>query len=112
MELTGKIHHVFDAKQVTAKFRKREFVLETADDPRNLQYISMELVGDRCESIDDFELSAGAVTVTFQMKGRMWESPKGELRCFSAPHVLGIKSASTAPFKAPAGSADDDDIGF
>ena len=61
MELTGKIHEIFDAKQVTERFRKREFVLETNANPRALQYILMELTNDRCDAIDDFELSGTVV---------------------------------------------------
>ena len=32
-QTSGRLHAIFDTKQVTERFQKREFVVETADNP-------------------------------------------------------------------------------
>ena len=55
MEASGKIHTIFEAQQVTERFRKREFVLELGDNPRYPQFVIFQLTGDRCENIEGFK---------------------------------------------------------
>ena len=44
-----------DTVQVSERFRKREFVLEYADNPEYPEYIKFELAQDRCELLDSFQ---------------------------------------------------------
>ena len=46
MEASGRIHAIFEAQQVTERFRKREFVLELGDNPRYPQFVIFQLTGD------------------------------------------------------------------
>lgn len=86
METSGRIHALFDTQQVTERFRKREFVVELADNPRYPQYVLFQLTGDRCEALDGFEVGQ-QVRVEFSLRGREWKSPKGELRYFNSLDV-------------------------
>ena len=56
MEISGKIHVMFEAKQITERFRKREFVLELSENSRYPQSVLFQLTGDRCENLDAFEV--------------------------------------------------------
>ena len=38
-ETSGRLHAVSETKQVTERFRKREFVVELADNPRFPQFV-------------------------------------------------------------------------
>ena len=58
MNTRGKLHATFEAKQVTERFRKREFVLELAENPRYPQFVQFQLTGDRCEKLDEFSIGA------------------------------------------------------
>ena len=115
METTGRIHALFDAQQVTERFRKREFVLELADNPRYPQYVLFQLTGDRCEQLDGFEVG-NEVRVEFSLRGREWRSPKGELKYFNSLDVWTLDrlgaSADDAPprdpFDEPPPLSDDD----
>lgn len=86
METTGRIHALFEAQQVTERFRKREFVLELADNPRYPQYVQFQLTGDRCEQLDGYQVG-DQVRVEFSLRGREWKSPKGEIKYFNSLDV-------------------------
>jgi hypothetical protein len=117
LETTGRIHAVFEAKQVTERFRKREFVLELGENPRYPQLVLFQLTGDRCENLDGF--SAGdEVRLEFSLRGREWTSPRGEVKYFNSLDVWTIERAGGGGFDPSPPSGDeapppgDDDIPF
>jgi single-strand DNA-binding protein len=83
MEAAGKLHVIFEAKQVTERFRKREFVIELADNPRYPQHVLFQLTGDRCEQLDAFR-EGDEVQVEFSLRGREWNAPSGETKYFNS----------------------------
>ena len=102
METNGKVHAIFEAKQITERFRKREFVIELGDNPRYPQYVQFQLTGDRCESLDGFEIG-DEVQVEFSLRGREWKSPQGDVRYFNSLDVwevrrVGARAPSPDPF--------------
>ena len=69
MEASGRIHATMETQQITERFRKREFVVELADNPRYPQFVLFQLTGDRCESLDGFEVGQEVrVEFSLQMK--------------------------------------------
>jgi hypothetical protein len=118
MEATGRIHVLFDTQQVTERFRKREFVVELADNPRYPQYVLFQLTGDRCEALDKFEVGQ-QVRVEFSLRGREWRSPKGEVRYFNSLDVWTLEpEGGRAPARDAGNGFDeppppsDDDVPF
>ena len=114
METSGRLHALFDTQQVTERFRKREFVVELGDNPRYPQYVLFQLTGDRCESLDGFEVGE-EVRVEFSLRGREWKSPKGEIRYFNSLDVWTLERVGAAPelpqrdvFDEPPPPTDDD----
>ena len=87
----GRVYSLFEAKQITERFRKREFVLELADNSRYPQYVLFQLTGDRCEDLDAFE-KGDMVQVEFNLRGREWKSPQGELKYFNSLDVWKIQA--------------------
>jgi len=94
-EISGKIHTINDAQQVTERFRKREFVLEVAENPRYPQFVQFQLTGDRCENLDGFSVG-DEVQVEFSLRGREWKSPRGEVKYFNSLDVWAIQNAANA----------------
>ncbi|MDJ0865043.1 MAG: DUF3127 domain-containing protein [Myxococcota bacterium] len=90
LEARGRIHAKFDAQQVTERFRKREFVVELADNPRYPQFVLFQLTGDRCELLDPFEVD-DQVRIEFSLRGRQWTSPKGDVRYFNSLDVWTVE---------------------
>ncbi len=114
MEASGRIHATMETQQITERFRKREFVVELADNPRYPQYVLFQLTGDRCESLDGFEVGQ-EVRVEFSLRGREWTSPKGDIRYFNSLDVwtlerMGGGADAPAPdvFDEPPPPTDDD----
>ena len=83
MEITGKLLECMDTVQVSERFRKREFVLEYADNPEYPEYIKFELAQDRCELLDSFQ-PGQKVRVDFDLKGRRWIDPQGQVKYFNS----------------------------
>ena len=118
METTGRLHKLYDTQQVTERFRKREFVVELADNPRYPQYVLFQLTGDRCENLDGFN-EGEVVRVEFSLRGREWKSPKGEMKYFNSLDVWTLERTGDAASSGPADSGfdeppppGDDDVPF
>ena len=94
MEIEGRIHALFEAQQVTERFRKREFVLELSDNPRYPQFVLFQLTGDRCESLDGYEVGQ-EVRVEFSLRGREWKSPRGEIKYFNSLDVWKLEPSGS-----------------
>jgi hypothetical protein len=94
-ETSGKLHALSDTKQVTERFRKREFVVEIGDNPRFPQFVQFELTGDRCDQLDEYHVG-DEVRVEFSLRGREWKSPKGETRYFNSLDVWTLSRVGAA----------------
>jgi len=96
MEVSGKLHTVYETKQITERFQKREFVMEVNDNPKYPQTVLFQLTGDRCENLDSFKVG-DEVRVEFSLRGREWTSPKGETKYFNSLDVWTIQGDSQRP---------------
>ena len=103
MQLTGIIKVIKEEQTVSEKFKKREFIL-TDNSSQYPQYISFQLTQDRCKLIDG--ISAGdVITVHFNIRGREWTSPQGEIKYFNTLEAWKIdRNAQGAPQSQPAES--------
>lgn len=103
IETTGKLFKIFETKQVTERFSKREFVVEVQDG-KYPQTVLFQLTGDRCANLDSFR-EGDEVRIEFNLRGREWTSPKGEVRYFNSLDVWRLNPVNK-------GSSDYDDAGF
>ena len=83
MEIKGKIKKISETVQISERFRKREFVVEYASNPDYPQPLQFEMVQDRCELLDPFEVDQD-VEVFFDLRGREWTNPQGEVKYFNS----------------------------
>lgn len=83
MEIKAKIEKIFPTQQVKDTFRKREFVVEYADNPQYPEVIKFECIQDKCDQLDQFA-EGQMVNVSFNLKGRKWTDPKGEVKYFNS----------------------------
>jgi single-stranded DNA-binding protein len=75
LEVTGKLIVKYDTQHVSDKFKKREFVLELADEINGntyTNYAKMQLVQAKCDIIDRFNVGE-QVKVSFNIKGSKYE---------------------------------------
>jgi hypothetical protein len=83
MEIKAKIQTIFPSQQVTASFKKREFVVEYADNPQYPEFIKFECIQDKCDQLDGFS-EGQEVIVAFNLKGRKWTDPQGVDKYFNS----------------------------
>ena len=82
MEIKGKIKKISETIQISDRFRKREFIIEYSNNPEYPQVIQFEMVQDRCELLDQFK-EGQQVEIFFDLRGREWTSPQGEIKYFN-----------------------------
>ena len=83
MEIKGKIKKISETVQISDRFRKREFVVEYASNPDYPQPLQFEMVQDRCELLDPFEVGQ-EVEIFFDLRGREWTNPQGDVKVFNS----------------------------
>ena len=81
LKLTGTIKLVKDTVQVTEKFSKREFVV-TDSETMYPQDIIFQSCQDKCSMLDGYNVGDN-VEVSFNLRGREWTSPQGEVKYFN-----------------------------
>lgn len=102
MDIKGKLTAVFDEQQVTATFKKREFVVEFAENPQYPELVKFEMIQDKCPQLDNFNIGQ-EINVAFNLKGRKWTDPQGVDKYFNTLQAWKISAAndvSAAPTSA------------
>ncbi len=83
MNVKGKILEISDIQKISDKFQKRDFVLEYVENPQYPEFLQFEMIQDKCAQLDQF--SAGdEVNVYFNLKGRKWTNPQGQVKYFNS----------------------------
>lgn len=85
----GTIHKINPIEQVTEKFKKREFVLEISNDGAYVQKVLFTATRDNVEFLDTFK-TGDSVDVEFDVKGREWTSPTGDIKYFNTLELINI----------------------
>lgn len=67
-EIKGTLYTIFPTKQVTERFTKREFVVETKDG-KYAQTILLQFTGDKVNALDGYSVG-DEVRVEFNLRGR------------------------------------------
>lgn len=128
-KLSGTLKVKNDTVQVSEKFSKREFVLTDASSmyPQDIMF---QLTQDKCSLIDAANVG-DQIEVSFNLRGREWTSPAGEVKYFntleawriekmgagagagmpqSGPSAMNLDPIPSNP--ASTAASDDDDLPF
>ncbi len=95
-EITGKLTEKFDTQNVTASFKKREFVIEKIENAGGREFtetIKFQLSQDRCDLIDPYQINED-IKVHFNIKGRKWEKD-GRVSYFTNLEAWRLEKADT-----------------
>ena len=120
-DITGKISVIFDEMQISDKFKKREFVVFVVDGEYS-ELIKLEFTHDKCDLLNNFA-EGQEVSISFNLKGRLWTNPQGEDKYFLTAQAWKIEAVGqqqpaapqsyTAPPVMPASRQDlDDNVPF
>lgn len=97
-KISGIVKLVKDEEVISEKFKKREFILTDASSMYP-QDISFQLTQDKCSLADAF-VSNDQIEVSFNIRGREWTSPKGEVKYFNTLEAWRIEKMGAAPAAA------------
>ncbi|MDP2385983.1 MAG: DUF3127 domain-containing protein [Bacteroidota bacterium] len=95
MEITGILKLKYDTQQVSDKFKKRDFVLTIEPTSPYPQHVTMQLTQDKVSLIDNFNVGE-EMKVSFNLRGREWNSPQGETKYFNTIDAWRVEKASAA----------------
>ena len=107
-EATGKLYKKFDTAQVTASFKKREFVLEV-ESGQYPQLIKFQLVQDKCEALEPYN-EGDTLNVHFDLRGREWTNSQGNTNYFTNLQAWKIENQGAAQTPPPAGPPSTNDF--
>jgi hypothetical protein len=79
-KLEGTLKVANPTQVISEKFSKREFVIETTD--QYPQQVMFQLTKDKCNLLDAFKVG-NQLEVNFNLRGREWTSPAGEVKYFN-----------------------------
>ncbi|NBU92200.1 MAG: DUF3127 domain-containing protein [Flavobacteriia bacterium] len=91
-----RIKVINPTQQVSEKFSKREFVVTDSSNGNYPQDILFQATQDKCPLLDGFQLN-DQVDVSFNIRGREWTSPQGELKYFTSLEAWRIERSGSAP---------------
>jgi len=95
-QLTGKIKSVSEVKVVSDSFKVREFVVTIDADGKYPQHIQLQTTNEKCDALNAFT-SGSDVTVAFNLRGREWTNPQGEVKYFNSLDAWRIEAGAGIP---------------
>lgn len=116
MKILGKIHEIGSIQQVTDSFKKRDLIVQYAENPQFVEYIKFEATQDRVSEFDNL-VPGDEVEVSFNLRGRPWTNKDGVTSYFNSlvawkvskvGSVQGKLAQYTPPPMDNSGSEDDD----
>ncbi|MES2828611.1 MAG: DUF3127 domain-containing protein [Bacteroidota bacterium] len=121
MEIKGKVHEIGALQQVSETFKKRDLIIEFAENPTYPEYIRFEALQDKTSLFDSLK-QGDDVEVSFNLRGRPWTDKTGKTSYFNSLVVWRINAltsaaASATPQYAPpadlsSAPGEDDDLPF
>ncbi len=123
MEIKGKVHEIGAIQQVSETFKKRDLIVEYAENPTYPEYLKFEAIQDKTALFDSIKVG-DEVEVSFNLRGRPWTNKEGVTSYFNSMHVWRLTTLSntaaatdtTPAYAAPADvtttAGEDDDLPF
>jgi hypothetical protein len=96
---------------VSDKFSKREFVVTDGSEEKFPQDIMFELTQDKTTLLDSI-MEGQEVEVSFNLRGREWRSPSGDIKYFNTLNAFKVDTVGAAPVAITIASNDDEDLPF
>ncbi|MEI8193698.1 MAG: DUF3127 domain-containing protein [Flavobacteriia bacterium] len=83
---------IHPTQKITETFSKREFVVTEAGNYP--QHIIFQVTQDKCSLLDSFQVNE-TVDVNFNLRGREWTSPQGEVKYFNSLEAWRIEKSQS-----------------
>lgn len=83
MEIKGKVHEISPVQNVTETFKKRELIVEYAENPQYPEFIKFEALQEKTALFDPLKVG-DQVEVFFNLRGRPWTDRNGKTAYFNS----------------------------
>jgi hypothetical protein len=93
--VTGTLKVKYPEQQVSDRFKKRDIVI-TDNSSQYPQHITFQLTQDKCGIVDQYN-PGDEIRVFFNLRGREWKAPTGEIKYFNTIEAWKIESVNAAP---------------
>lgn len=100
MTIEGKLLEKSDTQNITDTFKKREFVVEYAENPQYPEFLKFELIQSNCDQLDHLNIGDD-IAISFNLKGRKWTDPKGEVKYFNSLQAWRVDKKVDSGNQAP-----------
>jgi len=77
MEIKGKVFEIGNIENVNEKFKKRELILEYAENPEYVEYIKFEATQNKVDLLNTLRVG-DEVEISFNLRGRGWKDKSGK----------------------------------
>jgi len=101
MEITGKVHEIGQTQQISDTFKKRDLVIQYAENPQFVEYIKFEATQDRVNIFDNLN-PGDEVSVSFNLRGRPWTNKDGVTSYFNSLVAWRVNKGASEQPSAPA----------
>ena len=91
MEIRANIIEIGPLQQITESFKKREFVVEYAENPKYPEFIKFEVVQDKVGLLDGLAIGS-AVMIAFNLRGRAYTDKMGKKAYFNSLQAWKIQA--------------------
>lgn len=81
--IKGTVHEIGEVQIVTDTFKKRDLIIEFAENPQFVEYIRFEASQDRVSLFDNLSIG-DEVEVSFNLRGRPWTNKDGITSYFNS----------------------------
>jgi hypothetical protein len=113
-QLKGTVKLINETVEVSDKFKKREFVV-TTNDEMYPQDIMFQAAQDKCSMLDAIT-EGDTVEVSFNLRGREWTNPQGEVKYFNTLDAWRVEktdgNVTKAEPKQAEATEEEDDLPF
>jgi len=100
MNIKGKLIEKFETQEVSASFRKREFIVEYAENPQYPEFLKFELIQSNCEQLDPLQIGS-VININFNLKGRKWTDPSGNVKYFNSLQAWRLEQGESSESQEP-----------
>ncbi len=108
MDITGTLKVKNAEQKVSEKFKKREFVI-VDNSSQYPQYLQFQLTQDRCSLLDSYNIG-DELKVYFNLRGREWTNPQGEVKYFNSLEAWKIEGKPSSSTNSNSAAMMDDPI--
>lgn len=111
MEIKGKVLVVGETVTVSEKFKKRDLIIEYAENPQYPEQIKFEAVQDKTALLDAVK-PGDLLTVAFNLRGRGWTDKAGKTQYSNTLSIWKLTPTVVLEGVDVVAAGDDSDLPF